>query len=136
MSERVSQSTDWMKPEERLSVVNKDTLSKYHIYLNLFLFFILVFLYLFFMCVFIFIYIFWFVLFCKSLNGHLKTHRNEERYQSRKELRNAKEERKKARQSAAIQALNALRDKQNAMMAFNRGPSTAVGRDILFIYYF
>lgn len=57
--------------------------------------------------------------------------RNEERYQSRKELRNAKEERKKARQSAAIQALNALRDKQNAMMAFNRGPSTAVGRGIL-----
>jgi len=84
MSERVSAVTDWMKPEERNSVVNKDTLSK-----------------------------------------------NEERYQVRKELLKAKEERKKERQSAAIQALNALRDKQNALMAFNRGaPSTAVGRDI------
>ena len=58
-------------------------------------------------------------------------YRNEERYQSRKELRNAKEERKQERQSAAIQALNALKDKQNAIMAFNRGPvSNAVGRGI------
>lgn len=29
MSEKVSAATDWMKPEERTSVVNKDTLSKY-----------------------------------------------------------------------------------------------------------
>eukprot|EP00026_Physarum_polycephalum_P002944 Phypoly_transcript_02953.p1 GENE.Phypoly_transcript_02953~~Phypoly_transcript_02953.p1 ORF type:complete len:720 (+),score=154.84 Phypoly_transcript_02953:428-2587(+) len=84
VADKVSAATDWMKPEERGSVVNKDSLAK-----------------------------------------------NEERYQSRKELRNAKEERKKERQSAAIQALNALKDKQNAIMAFNRGPvSNAVGRDI------
>jgi ATP-binding cassette subfamily F protein 3 len=84
ISEKLSSVTDWMKPEERLSIVNKDAMA-----------------------------------------------RNEERYQSRKELRNAKEERKKARQSAAIQALAALKEKQNAILAFNKtNVANVPGRDI------
>lgn len=35
IGDKVTAVTDWMKPEERISIVNKDYLAKYHIILHL-----------------------------------------------------------------------------------------------------
>ncbi|EGC31134.1 non-transporter ABC protein AbcF1 [Dictyostelium purpureum] len=81
LDDRVDAAVGWMKPDEGISIVNKDQLEA-----------------------------------------------NEKRYNERKEKRQAKEERKKLRQNAALAALNALKEQQTMLASTIRG--TNQSRDI------